>query len=152
MTSLEIHFQAEKRVSLFHSLNIADFNTNHSVTMLRWNKTLWLDVPSHILTIFNQSDGIISAKICLCHQLLHAFPSYCLVSNNANARIQMSTSSYPVWPDLEKFHHFGKKYKFLAILWGIISYLAKSWTYLGNFLMLLGICLFLNWLNIEKTK
>ena len=40
-----------------------------------------------------------------------------------------------VWPDLVKFRHFGKIFKYLGKFLGFIYYLAKFWTY---FCMLLG--------------
>ena len=40
------------------------------IITLSWNKALWLDVPSH-MTIFNQSECIISVKLCfLWHSVL----------------------------------------------------------------------------------
>ena len=46
--------------------------------------------------------------------------------------------SRSVWPDLEKFCHFGKIFKVLDNFWGFIYYLGKSWIDIGNFRMPLG--------------
>ena len=48
--------------------------------------------------------------------------------------------SPPVWTDLAIFANLASFYTSLVIFWRFILYLAKLWTYFGNFLMLLGKC------------
>ena len=44
-----------------------------------------------------------------------------------------------VWPDLAKFHHFGKMYKSQGNFRQFISYLAKFWAHFGKFVSLVGL-------------
>ena len=58
----------------------------------------------------------------------------------------------PVWPDLAKFHHFGKHLKVFGNL--LLVYLFVFWPYFlaffGNFAMPFSKFLLLFWLNIEQ--
>ena len=59
---------------------------------------------------------------------------------------------WSVWPDLAKFHHFGKIVRSLASFWGLIYYLITFSTYLPcqNISWHWANCHFSKWPNIDE--